>query len=206
MSKKEINSHIFIAESILKRFAHRNPVKTRIEVNYVDFADNKKIKQSSTKGFNTEKGYFTRENETRLSDNIESKIGTVISSLENKYQMNGLNFGIKDEEILILKEYIAYQTIRTDVIIEELKDYIPSVSGIPYSSEKYRQHLSDKELFSSKNVKELKNIFIPIENDRNIFLNAIKDLAIIIKFNKTNIPFLLTNNPYTINPSSEKTF
>ncbi len=206
MSKKEINSHIFIPESILKRFASRHPVKSRIEVNYIDFADNEKIKQASTRGFNAEKGYFTRENEIKLSKHAETKLGIVISQLEKKYQTNGLNISISDKEVLSLKKYIAYQMIRTNAIIQELKDYIPSVSGIPYSNEKYKEHLADKKLFSSKNVKELKNIFITIENDRNIFLNAIKDMGIIIKFNKTNIPFLLTNNPYTINPSSEKNF
>ncbi len=72
MSKKdEIDSHIFIPKSILNRFA-RIDKKNRKIINYIDCND-MQIKSSTTESFNTQLGYYSKQNEKILSDESESK-------------------------------------------------------------------------------------------------------------------------------------
>lgn len=205
MSKKLKKSHVFIAKSILNRFSFRNPKNNEASIYYIDF-NKKKINMSGTKKFNTSEGYFTDKNEKKLADYIESRIGKVISNLEDKYKKNRLNIHINEEEILILKKYIAYQIIRTDAIIEYIKDSMINENRFPYTTEQYEEQLKKRRFFSSKSIKELKNIFISKENENNTFFSVIQNLGIIVIFNKTNIPFLLNNNPSSINADSPNNF
>ena len=71
-----VNSHVYIAESILNRFCIRDKDNRKI-INYFDFKNNT-IASSTTKKFNTSYGYYTEKNESILKSKAEEKIGNII--------------------------------------------------------------------------------------------------------------------------------
>ena len=145
MSKKdEIDSHIFIPKSILNRFA-RIDKKNRKIINYIDCND-MQIKSSTTASFNTQLGYYSKQNEKILSDESESKIGNVIRKIQDIDENTVLN----EKDIKYIFKYLSYQILRTEIIPREL----------------------NKRFGTNLNSKFIKNEFIKEEVELNTLYNV----------------------------------
>lgn len=178
MSKKdEIDSHIFIPKSILNRFA-RIDKKNRKIINYIDCND-MQIKSSTTASFNTQLGYYSKQNEKILSDESESKIGNVIRKIQDIDENTVLN----EKDIKYIFKYLSYQILRTEIIPREL----------------------NKRFGTNLNSKFIKNEFIKEEVELNTLYNVVKNEDIHVIINNSNVKFVLpTNSMYTFNPNSNE--
>lgn len=177
---KNIKSHIYLAESILNRFAYRDKDNRKI-IDYIDL-ENMKIDSCTTRSFNTMFGYYTNENEEALKRKSEDKIGGVIRKLEKNRTDGNIEFRLSVEEKNIIKKYLAYQWIRNDSIIQIL----------------------NKELEFGIDARILKNVFIENEEEHKYFITCTFDLDMIIFFNNTNVQYIINSSSSTINSSSEK--
>ena len=185
-------SHVYIPRLVLNKFMYRNKNSSKI-INYIDFTENR-IKSISTKRFNTIKGYYTDENEKKLADFCESKIGNVIKELENSYIKYGINFKIDDKSKSILKSYIVYQMLRDDDFIEYTKEI--GSNNYPYSSNYYSLLESERDKMNLISNRVLKNYYIHFEETDRTFYDYFSTLSVMIKFNSSGKEFLLTNtNP-----------
>lgn len=75
-----IKSHIYLAESILKRFSYVDS-NGRPTIDYIDLSTHE-IKRETVRRFNRTIGYYTFDNEQKLKNYAEDKIGNVIARLE----------------------------------------------------------------------------------------------------------------------------
>ena len=74
------------------------------------------IKSSTTASFNTQLGYYSKQNEKILSDESESKIGNVIRKIQDIDENTVLN----EKDIKYIFKYLSYQILRTEIIPREL--------------------------------------------------------------------------------------
>lgn len=178
MSKKdEINSHIFIPKSILNRFSKVDE-KNRKIIRYIDCNDIQ-IKSSTTASFNTQLGYYSKENEKILSKESESKIGNVIKKIQNIDD----NTVISEKDIEYIFRYLSYQILRTEFFSREL----------------------NKRFGINLNIKFIKNELIKEEVELNTLYNVIKNEDMHVIINNSNVKFVLpTNSMYTFNPNSNE--
>ena len=183
-----VNSHVYIAESILNRFCIRDKDNRKI-INYFDFKNNT-IASSTTKKFNTSYGYYTEKNESILKSKAEEKIGNIIKNIENG------NLTIDEKQEKFIRKYAKFQFIRDESTAELIKnsDSYNNLFDAPYSNESIIKRFS--KIYYLKNVEnsEIKNIVI---GDNNISKNIdeIFDLYCLqIINNRTNYDFLLTSN------------
>lgn len=178
MSKKdEINSHIFIPKSILNRFAKIDE-KNRKIIKYIDCND-MQIKSSTTASFNTQLGYYSKENEKILSNESESKIGNVIRKIQDIDDNTVLN----EKDVEYIFKYLSYQILRTEFFSREL----------------------NKRFGTNLNSKFIKNELIKEEVELNTLYNVIKNEDIHVIINNSNVKFVLpTNSMYTFNPNSNE--
>lgn len=180
--EKTINSHVYLAESILNRFSYKDEAGRNI-IDYIDLND-MILESMSTRKFNRERGYYSKENELLLKANSEEKIGNVIKKLEECRMNNNININLTENEKQFLRKYLAYQWLRSDSIIKYIKD---------------RLELSIPEAI-------LKNIFIEDEENYKLFINRTKNLDIIIFFNNTNKQYIINSASSTLNSDSEDYF
>lgn len=175
MSKKdEINSHIFIPKSILNRFAKIDE-KNRKIIKYIDCND-MQIKSSTTASFNTQLGYYSKQNEKILSQESESKIGNVIKKIQNIDDNTVLN----EKDIEYIFRYLSYQILRTEGFSKEL----------------------NKRFGTNLNIKFIKNELIKEEVELNTLYNVTKNEDMHVIINNSNVKFVLpTNSMYTFNPN-----
>ena len=178
MSKKdEINSHIFIPKSILNRYAKIDE-KNRKIIKYIDCND-MQIKSSTTASFNTQIGYYSKENEKILSNESESKIGNVITKIQDIDDNTALN----EKDLEYIFRYLSYQILRTEFFSREL-------------NKRFRTNL---------NSKFIKNELIKEEAELNTLYNVLKNEDIHVIINNSNVKFVLpTNSMYTFNPNSNE--
>ncbi len=160
MSKKdEINSHIFIPKSILNRFAKIDE-KNRKIIKYIDCND-MQIKSSTTSSFNTQLGYYSKQNEKILSKESESKIGNVIRKIQDIDD----NTVFSEKDIEYIFRYLSYQILRTEYFPKEL----------------------NKRFETNLNNKFIKNELIKEEFELNSLYNVIKDEDIHVIINNFNV-------------------
>lgn len=171
MSKKDgINSHIFIPKSILNRFAKIDK-KNRNIIKYIDCND-MKIKSSTTSSFNTQLGYYSKQNEKILCQESESKIGNVIKKIQDIDDNTVLN----EKDIEYIFRYLSYQILRTEGFPKEL----------------------NKRFGTNLNIKFIKNELIKEEVELNTLYNVIKNEDMHVIINNSNVKFVLpTNSMYT---------
>lgn len=164
--KKEINSHIYIPKSILNRFAVRDERNYKI-IYYIDLEE-KKIKSSSTKSFNTQLGYYNIYNEKILKNEAEDMIGEVIQKIEDSIE----NVSFNENDINSIKNFFAYQLIRTDYSARKIQEI---------------ECLEDT-------IQKIKNDNIFIESKLEIFFKTFKKCDLEILINTSSSEFVLTNN------------
>ena len=184
-----INSHIFLAKSILNRFAtYENGYKI---IYFFDY-HNKLERKMTTEAFNTEFGYYYDCNEKTLSRYSESLVGNVIKKLEDIYETKHRDFQLSDKEIEVLKRYISYQLIRDDWMMDIVRhSFVKSVYKMKYlSMEEFHKRISVMEYYASIDNRNMKNLFIERELKENVFYSTIKDKAMIVYFNYSDLGFL----------------
>ena len=125
---KKIKSHIYLAESILKRFSFQDKNK-RYLINYIDIKT-MQIKQETIRRFNRELEYYTYKIEQKLKSNSEEKIGNVIAKLENHRNQNNTDFVLSKQDRNILTKYLAYQWLRSDYLMQIIKEKFNSPLSI----------------------------------------------------------------------------
>ena len=76
------------------------------------------VKKATTASFNTQLGYYSKENEGVLSKEAESKIGNVIKKIENIDDKSKFN----KKDIESMYKYLAYQILRMDYFSYELNN------------------------------------------------------------------------------------
>lgn len=176
-SKKAINSHVILPKSILEKFSYVDEKGNHI-IKYINL-NTLKIEEDKTSRFNTQLGYYSRENEKILSDNAESKIGNVIKKIQEIKEDTVFN----ESDIKSIYKFLAYQVIRTDFFSEKLK-------------EKFNISIENKLI---------KNIMINDELKLNTVYKVVEDSDIHILINNTKIKFVLpANTMYTFNANSEE--
>ena len=203
---KTIKSHVFLAKSILNRFAYRDK-DNKLLVNFIDFEKNE-ISEDTTASFNRELGYFSYENEMKLKKFSEEKIGNVITELKREYENNGTSFRISAKTKRIIKKYVCYQLIRDEAMIEYVKSYFSKINCKQYylSNENLMRLHELKDCYTNITVKELKNKLIEIEDEIDTFFESMKSLGIVIIFNRTNRKYVLSSSTSALNPYSEGYF
>ena len=201
-----IKSHVFLAESILKRFSYRDKDSRKL-IDYIDFKNNC-IKTDTTKHFNTQNGYFTDINEQKLKTFAEETIGNIIYELDKKHRKYGTNFNISYKIRKNIKKYICYQLIRDDAIVEFIKEYFSKINCKRYylSNENLMRLHELKDCYSNVTINELKNRLIEIEEEMDTFFESMVNLGILIRFNNTDRKFVLTSSTTALNPYSDGYF
>ena len=192
--KKEIKSHVYIPNSILKKFGYKDDNNAFV-IDYIDFSDNK-IKTMPTKQYNIGRGYYDNENEQILANEVENKIGNVIKKLEKDLRECGVNAKLTKKEVDVLFKYISYYLIRNDEAIEALNDIKTDL--IPFSTKYNIALTAQKNIINKKDPKKLKNELIKNEKDNRLINYALSDMKIVISFNKTNKKVLITNSTKTL--------
>lgn len=175
---KEIKSHIYLAESILKRFSFQDKDK-KYWLNYIDI-NTMQIKQETTRKFNRELGYYTYKNEQKLKSNSEEKIGNVIVKLENHRKNNKTDFILSKKDKEILTKYLAYQWLRSDYLMQSIKDKL--------------------NVFLP--IRNLKNLFIDEEDRTRLITKQTAEMGICIVFNNTNIGYVINSATSVFNKDS----
>lgn len=176
-NKDQINSHIYVPKSILNRFATIDE-KNRKIIQYIDLED-MQVKKAKTSSFNTQLGYYSKENEEILSREAESKIGNVIKKIENINDREKLN----KKDIESMYRYLAYQILRTDYFSYELNN-------------RFKTNWENEFI---------KNELIKEENELDIVYNVIRNEDIYVIINKSETKFVLPiNTMYTFNPDSNE--
>lgn len=201
-----IKSHVFLAKSILNRFAYRDK-DNRLLVDFINFEENI-IDTDTTASFNRILGYFSEENEKKLKKFSEEKIGNVINELKIGHEKFGTNFKISSKTKKIIKKYVCYQLIRDDSMMEYMKDYFSKINCKQYylSNEKLIRLYELKVCYKNITINQLKNRLIDIEDEMDTFFESMSNLGILIRFNTTNRKFVLTNSTTALNPYSEGYF
>ena len=115
---KMINSHVYLARSILNKFSYRGKNNAHM-IKYIDTND-MIIKEKSTKKFNSELGYYSYNNEQLLKNNIEEKIGIIIHKLEENRKNNITDFVLLEKDKFYLTTYLAYQWLRSESLVETI--------------------------------------------------------------------------------------
>lgn len=175
---RKVKSHIYLAESILKRFSFQDEYK-KYWINYIDI-EKMLIKQQTIKKFNRELGYYTYENEQKLKSNSEEIIGNVIAKLEKHRQQKKTDFVLSKKDKIILTSYLAYQWLRSDYLMQCIK-------------EKFGIDLS---------LKTLKNLFINEEDKTKLISKITEEMGICIVFNYTNCGYILNSSTSVLNGKS----
>ena len=176
---KKIKSHIYLAESILKRFSFQDKNK-RYLINYIDIKT-MQIKQETIRRFNRELEYYTYKIEQKLKSNSEEKIGNVIAKLENHRKQNNTDFVLSKQYRNILTKYLAYQWLRSDYLMQIIK-------------EKFNSPLS---------IKQLKNILIDKEDNTELISKLTSEMGIGIIFNNTNNGYVINSATSVWNTNSK---
>ena len=192
--KKEIKSHVYIPNSILKKFGYKDDNNAFV-IDYIDFSDNK-IKTMPTKQYNIERGYYDNENEQILANEVENKIGNVIKKLEKDLRECGVNAKLTKKEVDVLFKYISYYLIRNDEAIEALNDI--RINRVPYSLKYNLALTAEKNVINKKDPRILKNELIKNEKANRLINYALSDMGIVIFYNKTNRKVLITNSTKTL--------
>ena len=175
--KNQINSHIYVPKSILNRFV-MNDEKNRKIIQYIDLED-MQVKKATTASFNTQLGYYSKENEGVLSKEAESKIGNVIKKIENIDDKSKFN----KKDIESMYKYLAYQILRMDYFSYELNNCFKT----------------------NWNNKFIKNELIKEESELDTVYNVIKNEDIHVIVNKSETNFVLPiNSMYTFNLDSNE--
>ena len=138
-----INSHIYIPESILNRFSFRDK-DSRKMINYIDIKE-RQIKESTTRRFNSEMGYYTDNNETFLSSEIESSIGRIIRKVEDSIKQKNYKIPLTMKEEKNVIDYLTYSFLRCDFESIYLKE----------------------KLNLNEDIKKIKNAIIELEIEKN---------------------------------------
>ncbi len=175
---RKINSHIYLAESILKRFSFQDKNK-KYWISYIDI-ENMKIKQETARKFNRELGYYTYKNEQKLKSNSEEKIGNVIVKLENHRINNKTDFILSKKDKETLTKYLAYQWLRSDFLMQKIKD-------------KFNAFLP---------IKALKNMFIDEEDRTRLITKLTEEMGICIVFNNTDNGYVINSATSVLNKDS----
>lgn len=176
--EKKIKSHIYLAESILKRFSFQDKNK-KYWLNYID-TNSMQIRLESTRRFNRELGYYTYKNELKLKSNSEEKIGNIITKLENHRKNNKTDFILSKKDKEILTKYLAYQWLRSDYLMQEIKNRI--------------------NVFLP--IKNLKNLFIEEEDRTKLITKQTEEMGICIVFNNTNSGYVINSSTSVFNKDS----
>ena len=176
---KKIKSHIYLAESILKRFSFQDKNK-RYLINYIDIKT-MQIKQETIRRFNRELEYYTYKIEQKLKSNSEEKIGNVIAKLENHRKQNNTDFVLSKQDRNILTKYLAYKWLRSDYLMQIIK-------------EKFNSPLS---------IKQLKNILIDKEDNTELISKLTSEMGIGIIFNNTNNGYVINSATSVWNTNSK---
>lgn len=179
---KTIKSHKYLAESILKRFSYKDNANRNI-IDYID-TRTMEIKNSSTKRFNRELGYYTNYNELNLKTNSEEKIGNVIRKLEDHRLNNKTDFILSKNDKETLTKYLAYQWLRSD----------------------YLNDLIKKRLNIILPLKSIKNILIAEEEYTKLISKQTKDMGICIIFNNTSKQYIINSSNSLFNKDSTNAF
>lgn len=197
-----VKSHVYLAKSILNRFSHKDKDKRNL-IYYYNF-DTNKIEESTTASFNRINGYYTDTNESILKRFSEEKIGNVINFLEKKDRIEEYDFKLPDKMKKIIKQYVAFQLIRNDSMMQIVKESMKNLNyNAPYISKNERQkRLGIIERYKKIDLKTLKNDFIEYEPSMRMFTKSVDSLGIIILFNKTNRNFVLISSTSALNPYS----
>ncbi len=194
-----VKSHVYLAKSVLNRFSHRDKDKRKL-IYYYNF-DTNKIEESTTASFNRINGYYTDINENILKRFSEEKIGNVINFLEKQDRIKEYDFKLPDKMKKIIKQYVAYQLIRNDSMMQMVKESMKNLNyNALYISENERQRRIDIiERYKKIDLKCLKNDFIEYEPIIKTFFKSLESLGIIIAFNKTSRNFVLISNAAPLN-------
>ena len=165
----EIKSHVYVAESILNRFSHKDSDNRNI-INYID-TRLMILKSSSTRTFNRKTGYFSSENEQVLKSQSEDKIGNVIHKLERYRNEKKYDFILSNKEKNVIKKYLSYQWLRND----------------------YLNNLIVKKLNLEISIEDLKNILIKDEEKTKLIMNNIDKIGFCIIFNNSDKQYILNS-------------
>jgi hypothetical protein len=175
---KEIKSHIYLAESILKRFSFQDKDK-KYWLNYIDI-NTMQIKKETARKFNRELGYYTYKNEQKLKSNSEEKIGNVITKLENHRKSNKTDFILSKKDKEVLTKYLAYQWLRSDYLMQSIKDKLNAL--LP--------------------IRNLKNLFIDEEERTRLITKQTAEMGICIVFNNTSRGYVINSSTSVVNKDS----
>ena len=167
---KMINSHVYLARSILNKFSYRGKNNAHM-IKYIDTND-MIIKEKSTKKFNSELGYYSYNNEQLLKNNIEEKIGIIIHKLEENRKNNITDFVLLEKDKFYLTTYLAYQWLRSESLVENIKKHF---------------NLDIRSNY-------LKNELINEENTTNLIGSKTCDMDICILFNNSNKGFVINSS------------
>lgn len=184
-----MKSHIYIANSILKRFSRLDGEKHIID--YID-CSTMTIKSSKTKSFNTERGYFTDRAERVLSDKSESLVGQVIERFEKAID-NGENIVIDDNISKTLKAYLSYQIARTDEISHKFNELYKNV----FTIQAIKNALVEEENYSGmiQAIVDKSELTVLVANDTDKFILPQSSLVSFNPFSKSDYVFMQVLSP-----------